>query len=83
MYYQIRISRQARATKSDKTKRSIYLRIFPSWQTGKDFILSTKITIDTVKWCDIKKQAKGTSIESQRVNLQLNKLEETCYKLFD
>ncbi len=83
MYYQIRISRQARATKSDKTKRSIYLRIFPSWQTGKDFILSTKITIDTGKWCDIKKQAKGTSIESQRVNLQLNKLEETCYKLFD
>ncbi len=83
MYYQIRITRQARATKSDKTKRSIYLRVFPSWQAGKDFIISTKITLDSSKWCDTKKQAKGTSIESQRVNMQLNKLEETCHKLFD
>jgi integrase len=82
MYNQIRIARLA-ISKSDKTKRTIYLRVFPTWQAGKNFTISTKITLHTSKWCDTKKQAKGTSIESQRVNIQLNKLEETCYKLFD
>jgi hypothetical protein len=41
----IRISRVARATKSDKTKRTIFLRIFPSWENEKDITFSTKITV--------------------------------------
>ena len=83
MYKQIQIARVARKTKSDQTKQSIFLRVRPSWkQDVKEFTFSTKICIEESKWNDEKKQIKGASIESQRINIQLNKLEEQVYQLF-
>lgn len=83
MYKQIRIARVARKTKSDQTKLTIFVRVFPLWVArGSDFTLSTKICIDANKWSDEKKQLKGSSQECLRINLQLNKLEEQIYQLF-
>jgi integrase/recombinase XerD len=83
MYKQIRIARIVRQTKSDQSKRTVFLRIFPLWVSrGSDFSLSTKICIDASKWSDEKKQVKGNSIESQRINFQLNELEAQVYQLF-
>lgn len=83
MYKQIRIARVVRQTKSDQSKRTIFLRIFPLWVSrGSDFSLSTKICIEAGKWSDEKKQVKGNSLESQRINFQLNELETQVYQLF-
>lgn len=83
MYKQIRIARVVRQTKSDQSKRTIFLRIFPLWVSrGSDFSLSTKICIEAGKWSDEKKQVKGNSLESQRINFQLNELEAQVYQLF-
>jgi len=84
MYKQIRIARIVRPTKSDQSKRTVFLRIFPLWVSkGSDFTLSTKICIDANKWSDEKKQVKGNSLESQRLNFQLNELESQVYHLFN
>ena len=84
MNYQIRIARVARNKKSDVTKKTIYLRIFPLWDLrGSDFTLSSRLTIDESKWNDTKKSAKGTSTESQRLNFQLQKLEDQVHALFN
>lgn len=84
MYKQIRIARVVRQTKSDQSKRTVFLRIFPLWVSrGSDFSLSTKICIDANKWSDEKKQVKGGSSESQRINFQLNELEMQVYQLFN
>lgn len=84
MYKQIRIARVVRQTKSDQSKRTVFLRIFPLWVSkGADFTLSTKICIDANKWSDEKKQVKGNSLESQRLNFQLNELESQVYHLFN
>jgi integrase len=83
MYKQIQIARVARKTKSDQTKQSIFLRVRPSWkQDVNEFTFSTKICIEESKWNIDKRQVKGASMESQRINLQLNKLEEQVYQLF-
>ena len=71
----IRISRVARATKSDKTKRTIFLRIFPSWENEKDITFSTKITVSENRWNNITKSISGPGIESNRYNTQINQLE--------
>ena len=84
MYKQIRIARVVRQTKSDESKRTVFLRIFPLWASrGSDFSFSTKICIDANKWSDEKKQVKGGSLESQRINFQLNELEMQVYHLFN
>jgi site-specific recombinase XerD len=78
----IRISRVARATKSDKTKRTIFLRIFPSWENRKDFTLTTKITIPATKWNNNTKSITGKGIECNRLNSQLNQLESEVQNIF-
>lgn len=84
MNYQIRTTRQARPTKSDSSKKTIYLRIFPMWDfKGKDFIISSRQTIDKNQWNNQKKLAKSMSIESQRFNTKLQKLEDQVSQLFD
>jgi integrase len=84
MYKQIRIARIARKTKSDQSKLTVFLRIFPLWVArGSCVDLSSKICIDANKWSDEKKQVKGNSMESQRMNFQLNELESQVYRLFD
>lgn len=76
MYNQIRIARVARKTKSDKTKVTIFLRIFPLWVSrGSDFTLSTKICLDSNMWNDAIKKVKGNTINSQRINQRLSELE--------
>jgi integrase len=84
MYKQIRIARVARKTKSDQSKLTIFIRVFPLWVArGSSFDLSSKICIDANKWNDEKKQLKGNSMESQRMNFQLNELESKVYQLFN
>lgn len=78
----IRISRVARPTKSDKTLRTIFLRVFPSWENGKDFTFSTKITVPEKKWNNTTKSIFGTGIESNRINTQLNQLEVETQNIF-
>lgn len=84
MYERIRIARMARKTKSDQSKVTLFVRVFPLWgERGSDFTLSTKICIDANKWSDEKRQLKGNSQESLRINFQLNKFEEQIHQLFD
>ena len=84
MYRRIRIARIVRQTKSDQSKLTVFLRIFPLWiSRGADFSLSTKICIDANRWVVKNKQVKGNSQESLRINSQLYKLEEQIYQLFD
>ena len=78
----IRISRVARATKSDKTKRTIFLRIFPSWENEKDITFSTKITVSENRWNNITKSISGPGIESNRYNTQINQLEAETQNIF-
>lgn len=78
----IKISRVARATKSDKTQRTIFLRVFPSWENGRDFTFSTKITIPVNRWNSITKSVLGTGIESNRLNTQLSQLEVETQNVF-
>lgn len=78
----IRIARSARPTKSDKTQRTIFLRVFPSWENGKDFTFSTKITIPENRWNKITKSVSGTGIESNRLNTQLSQLEVETQNAF-
>ena len=78
----IRISRVARPTKSDKTQRTIFLRVFPSWENGKEFTFSTKITVPEKKWNNTTKSIFGTGIESNRINTQLNQLEVETQNIF-
>jgi hypothetical protein len=78
----IKISRVARATKSDKTQRTIFLRVFPSWENGKDFTFSTKITVPEKKWNNTTKSVSGTGIEINRLNTQLNQLEAETQNVF-
>jgi site-specific recombinase XerD len=78
----IRISRVARPTKSDKTLRTIFLRVFPSWENGKEFTFSTKITVPEKKWNNTTKSIFGTGIESNRINTQLNQLEVETQNIF-
>lgn len=78
----IKISRVARATKSDKTQRTIFLRVFPSWENGKDFTFSTKITVPVNRWNNVTKSVLGTGIEINRINTQLNQLEAETQNVF-
>jgi site-specific recombinase XerD len=78
----IKISRVARATKSDKTQRTIFLRVFPSWENGKDFTFSTKITIPENRWNRITKSVLGSGIDSNRLNTQLSQLEAETQNIF-
>lgn len=81
--YQIRIARQARASRSDKSKLTLFLRVFPLWGNEPDFILSSKLTVEVNKWGQEKKQAKGTSLESIKINKFLNDLEVDIHEHFD
>lgn len=78
----IRIARSARPTKSDKTQRTIFLRVFPSWENGKDFTFSTKITVPVNRWNNITKSVLGTGIDSNRLNTQLSQLEVETQSVF-
>jgi integrase len=78
----IRIARSARPTKSDKTQRTIFLRVFPSWENGKDFTFSSKITIPENRWNNITKSVLGTGIDSNRLNTQLSQLEVETQNVF-
>jgi site-specific recombinase XerD len=78
----IRIARSARSTKSDKTQKTIFLRVFPSWENGKDFIFSSKITVPENRWNKITKSVLGTGIESNRLNTQLSQLEVETQNVF-
>lgn len=78
----IKISRVARATKSDKTQRTIFLRVFPSWENGKDFTFSTKITVPENRWNRITKSVLGSGIDSNRLNTQLSQLEVETQNVF-
>ena len=81
---QIRIARQVRPTKNDKQLNMIYLRIFVRWDgKGKDFILSSRVSINKNQWNDTKKAPIGNSIESRRINNSIQKLENEVYSLFD
>ncbi len=52
MYKEIRIAFVATKTKSDKNKVTIFLRVFPVWDSKcPNFTLSNKICIDKSKWC--------------------------------
>ena len=62
-----RISRVARATKSDRTQRTIFLRVFPSWENGKDVTFLNKITVPETKWNHTTKSF-GNGIENNRIN---------------
>jgi len=70
----IRIARTARKTKSDKTQRTIFLRVFPSWENGKEFTFSTKITVPENRWNKITRSVSGTGIDSNRLHTQLSQL---------
>lgn len=83
MDYRIRITKQARATKSDKSKVTIFLRVFPTWERGKDFIISTKISLDKNKWNDVKKSAIGSSYESTQANKVIPDLVHKITNLFE
>lgn len=83
MDYRIRITKQARATKSDKSKVTIFLRVFPTWEKGKDFIISTKISVDKNKWNNAKKSVIGSSFESVKANKEIPKLEHKINNLFE
>jgi site-specific recombinase XerD len=78
----IRIARSARPTKSDKTQRTIFLRVFPSWENGKDFTFSTKITVPVNRWNNVTKSVLGTGIDSNRLNTQLSQLEVETQNVF-
>ena len=83
MYKRIKIARIVRPKRSNKSKLTISLRISPLWaSTCSCFELSSKICIDANKWDINAKQAKGTSSECQRINIQLYKLEEQVHQLF-
>ena len=84
MYKRIKIARIVRPTKSNQSKLTISLRIYPLWATTCScFELSSKICIDADKWVNDAKQAKDTSSECKRTNIQLYKLEEQVYQMFD
>ena len=78
----IRIARSVRPTKSDKTQRTIFLRVYPSWENGKDFTFSTKITIPENRWNKITRSVSGTGIDSNRLNTQLSQLEVETQNVF-
>ena len=78
----IRIARSARPTKSDKTQRTIFLRVYPSWENGKDFTFSTKITVPENRWNRITKSVLGSGIDSNRLNTQLSQLEVETQNVF-
>lgn len=82
MYKEIRIAFVARKTKSDKNKVTIFLSVFPLWDSKcPNFTLSTKICIDKSKWC--KQKAKGSSYESENANRKIEKYKVLVNKYFD
>lgn len=84
MHKRIRIVRIVRKTKSDQSKLTVFLRIFPLWiSRGGDFTLSTKICIHANRWVIKNKQVKGSSAESQRINLELSEMQSKVYELFN
>jgi hypothetical protein len=78
----IRISRSARPTRSDKTQRTIFLRVFPSWENRREFTFSTKVIVPENRWNKITKSVSGTGIESNRLNTQLSQLEVETQNVF-
>ncbi len=82
MYKEIRVAFVAIKSKSDKNKVTIYLRVFPVWDSKcPNFILSTKICIDKSKWS--KQKAKGSSYESENANRKIEKLKVLVNEYFD
>lgn len=79
----VRVAIQARACRTDKSKLSLFLRVFPVGFADKDFIVSSRIHVDANKWNAVTKQAKGSSLESQRVNSELRKLQDDVHSCFD
>jgi hypothetical protein len=57
--------------------------VFPTWERCKDFIISTKISLDKNKWNDVKKFAIGSSYESTRANKVIPDLVYKINNLFE
>ena len=84
MFNEVRIDRQSRQTKNDRSKSTIYLRVHLTGDGRRsEFILSTKCYIDTTQWDSNKKRVKGNSTESTRYNKKIRDYEDTVHKCFE
>ncbi len=80
----IRIIRQTRNTKKDRNLSTIFLRIFVLWN-GRihEFIVSTRESLPTDQWDNLRKLGRGTKESIQRFNNTLKGYEEIIGELFE